>query len=171
MKVIKHRCFLKLDKIALQKCKKSSFRIKRFSSLYYYVTVRSGPCCCVTNHLRSQWLKTTAIILFTLSVFVVRNLERPGWSGSGAKQWLELEHRGWSTSAWGSPLFLPVSVSLSLQGLKASPLISSYGLVWASSQNGDLREVHLFICLKKFSRMVLFHSYNKAYKVEAVLPL
>lgn len=124
MKVIKHRCFLKLDKIALQKCKKSSFRIKRFSSLYYYVTVRSGPCCCVTNHLRSQWLKTTAIILFTLSVFVVRNLERPRWSGSGAKQWLELEHRGWSTSAWGSPLFL--SVSTGSQGV-------SFDLfIWAS---------------------------------------
>ena len=34
MKVLKHRCFPKLNRIALQKCKKSYYRKKRFLSLH-----------------------------------------------------------------------------------------------------------------------------------------
>lgn len=76
---------------------------------------------------------------------------------------------GWSTEAEQFCLGLSsLSVSLSLQGLKASTVISPYGLVWVSSQNGGLTEVNLFIRPKKFSRMV--YSTLRANKVGAALP-
>lgn len=42
------------------------------------------------------------------------------------------------------------------QGLKASAVISPYGLVWASSQNEGLKEVNTW--QKKISKNGFFHS-------------
>lgn len=117
MKVIKHRCFPKLNKIALQKGKKSHLQIKHFQPLYYYVTVCSGDCCCITNHPKTEWPKTAAVVLWSLLVFVGWILERPRQGGSGAEQWLKLAHKGWSSPGWGWPLCLSVCLSVGSQGL------------------------------------------------------
>lgn len=47
---------------------------------------QNGWCiyCCITNHSKAQWLKTTTILLFYFTIFCVRNLSRVWLADSSA---------------------------------------------------------------------------------------
>lgn len=110
------------------------------------------------NHLKTQWLKTKAVIFGSLLVSVGQELGSPGQSVSGAEQQWKLEHQGWSSSGWGWPLSVCLSVcpSLSLSWVsRALLVVSSPGLLWASSHSGRLRAVSLHTWQKKVSRVIL----------------
>jgi len=116
----------------------------------------SSYCCCTVRHPKTEWLKTTIILLLP-TIFVCqafrRNLVRgfgsgsdDGWSwksvgcGRGdVSSWKMIEHLSLSMGSWGFSVWVPPHV-----------------LVWTSLQHGSYRAVGLLIRYLQAPGKVLF---------------
>lgn len=96
--------------------------------------------CCIINHPKASWLKSTTIILLPLPISIIRNLGTRGkilvWGPSGGCN----ETAAGARAAEGLEQLQSCWVSLSPCGLSLH-VVSPSELVWTSSPPGNLRAI------------------------------